>query len=297
MKKLSVFLKGILLGFVGLAIPGLSASTIAIEVGIYYALISSLSELFKDFKKNALFLLILVIGYFTGGFIGAFTISFLYVKYPLIIILCVIGFVLGGIGPMTLELKDGLKRPSCWLTMIVVMLLLIGFSFFLTEGKPITFDDMKIYDYIILFIIGIITSSTLVVPGVDFAILLLSLGYYYALVSIIADIFSLSHILHNLIILGVYLLGYGIGAFLFSKLIHKTIDRFMIQTKYANFAFVIIAPVIVIKKGIVDNPNFVYNNIEAVVGSALFVVSFIIMLLILRYFKNKEKKEEIEENA
>lgn len=36
MKKLSILLKGIVVGFVSCAIPGVSASTFAIILGVYY---------------------------------------------------------------------------------------------------------------------------------------------------------------------------------------------------------------------------------------------------------------------
>ena len=51
LKKLIIYLEGILLGFVSLAIPGLSASTIALEIDIYYDMIDAISNIFKKFKR------------------------------------------------------------------------------------------------------------------------------------------------------------------------------------------------------------------------------------------------------
>lgn len=51
MKRFITFCKGLILGFVGLAVPGLSASTIALEINVYYDLIDSISNIFKKFKK------------------------------------------------------------------------------------------------------------------------------------------------------------------------------------------------------------------------------------------------------
>ena len=57
MKHLIVYIKGILLGFVSLAIPGLSASTVALIVNIYYDMINSISDIFKAPKKSIKFLI------------------------------------------------------------------------------------------------------------------------------------------------------------------------------------------------------------------------------------------------
>ena len=298
MKKLIVYLKGILLGFVGLAIPGLSASTIALEVNIYYEMIDAISNLFKRFKTSIIFLIFLVLGYFSGGFIGSVIIHTVYNDFPLIIILLIIGFILGGIPNMYHNLKPGLKKVSCYITMLVIIAGLLAFTFLVKNGEQITFENMEISDYIILFFVGIFTSSTLVIPGVDFAVLLISIGYYQALISLIAEIFVFQDLLHKLLVLGVYLVGYGIGSFLLSKVIKLLLDKFQIQSQFASFAFVIIAPFIVIKKGIIDNPNYSCNTIQCIIGAVLGIGAFLGMFFAMRYFRLKHEKEKVcEENV
>lgn len=275
MKYLIIFLKGILLGFVSLAIPGLSASTIALEVGVYYLLINSISNIFKDFKKSISFLGALIGGYAVGSFAGAISIDLIYDHYPVVITLLILGFILGGIPYMAKELKSGLKKPSCWISLACVVAFLLIFSFLITEGKNITFENMQILDYILLFIVGFITASTLVVPGIDFAVLMIAMGYYYPFISLIANIFHFEQIIHTLIIFGIYLAGYFIGCFVFSIVIKKIMVRFQTQTKFASFGFVLVAPVIVIKKNIIDNPTFHYNATQLIVGGALAVAGFL----------------------
>ncbi len=275
MKYLTIFLKGILLGFVSLAIPGLSASTIALEVGVYYLLINSISNIFKDFKKSIVFISTLIAGYAVGSFAGALSIDLVYKNYPVVMTLMILGFILGGIPYMAKELKDGLKKVSCWISLAVVVVFLILFSFLITEGKNITFENMKIIDYVLLFIVGFISASTLVVPGVDFAVLMLALGYYSPFIDLIANIFNFDQIIHTLIIFGFYLAGYFIGCFVFSVLIKKMVRKFSLQTKFASFGFVLVAPAIVIKKNMIDNPSFYTTPLQIVVGCILAVVGFL----------------------
>ena len=290
MKKIIVYIKGIILGFVGLAVPGLSAATVALEVGIYQPMIEAISNIFKKFKSSIIFLIFLVLGYFTGGFIGSVAVESIYKTAPLVMILLVNGLICGGLPHMAKTLKNGVRKVSDWVVLVAVVAFLIAVSFILTDGDDISFEKMEFYDYIILFFVGIFTSTTLVIPGVDFAVLLISIGYYNAFTSLIANIFDFSRIGYHALILGTYLIGYGVGSFMFAKLIKKLIARFGDQTTYASFGFVLVAPIIVVKKGVFDNPAFKYTTFDIIFGSILFVASLLTMIYILSAFDKKKKK-------
>ena len=69
-----VALKGTLLGLVSLGIPGVSASTVGIIIGIYFTMVDAIANIFKDFRHNATFLLALMIGYAAGSVGAAFSV-------------------------------------------------------------------------------------------------------------------------------------------------------------------------------------------------------------------------------
>ncbi len=276
-----LFLKGILLGAVSVGIPGLSASTIAILIGTYYSLINAMSNINKDFKHSILYLAFQMTGYLVGSFVAAKGFEFVYNKYPVIVVMVIIGFILGGIPKMAKECKPGVKKPSCWVVLGSIIGLLILYSFLVIKGEAVSFDDLTITGYIILFVVGLITSSTLVIPGVDFAVLLLAIGYYEPLMSTISSIgASKADTIHSLIVLGIYFAGYLIGSVLFSKLVKLLISKFFIQTQFASFAFVIAAPIIVVKKFIDDNPEFTYTVSHLIIGGVLAVAAFLSLFLI-----------------
>ena len=50
------FLKGLIVGIGGIA-PGLSGSVLLVIFGLYQKTINAIATLFKDFKKNILFLI------------------------------------------------------------------------------------------------------------------------------------------------------------------------------------------------------------------------------------------------
>lgn len=277
---ISIFLKGILIGFVSLAIPGLGASTIAIILGIYYQMIDSISSIFKDFKKSIGFLVCLLIGYAFGAIIGSLIIDTVYQEYPFPLIMLILGFVVGSIPKMVKDTKESFKKKSGWVTLIITLLIIMLYSMFITDGKEITFEDMKLTDYIVLGIVGLVTSTTLVVPGVDFAVVLLSLGYYYAFIGLLADVVSLTNLSYNLPILFTYLLGYGVGSFIISKFIKKVIDKHEKSVKVISLSFVLIAPFVMIEKNIIDNTSFYWTKSQIIIGIILFLISFLIIVLI-----------------
>lgn len=292
MKKLILVLKGILMGFVSVAIPGLSASTIGLELDVYNEMIESIAGFFKKFKKSIAFLAFLWIGFLLGSLSGAVIIDKLYESYPLVIVLMILGFVFGGMPHMVTDMKKDAKKVSCWITLVVVLILLAVYNFFVTQGEEADFSSMKVMDYIMIGIIGIITASTLVIPGVDFAVVLLSLGYYYPLIGAISNLTQPSLFWYYGSILLIYLAGYLVGSFLFSKGIRLLLRKFPAQTKYASFAFVIAAPIIVVDKCILTNSffldeggNFSWAILgdhyrQLIFGLFLFLIAFILIFLI-----------------
>lgn len=294
-----IFLKGIIIGFISLAIPGLSASTIAIALGLYFLLIESLSSIFSNFKKSMAFLIPIMLGFWVGAVIGATIVSKLYDRYPLPVTAIIIGFVIGSIPEMFRELKETKAKKRNYIITLIVMAGVIVFSTLAFNGNPIDFEDMELYEYFILAAVGLVTSATLVIPGVDFAMILLSFGYYYAIIGSINDLTTATAVTHNLTILGIYLLSYGIGAFLVSLLIKKAIGNHEAQFKFANLGFILVAPIVVVQKSILNNPEFTSNqsyyasNTLVLVSIILFIVGFLLMYLFNRYNSEYDLRDEI----
>lgn len=256
MNKLSLFLKGIAIGAASLGVPGLSASTIAIVLFVYYDMIYAISHILKKPKQSITFLLFLLAGYAVGCLAGAWAVNTLYERFPIPVIAAVVGFLIATVPRMTAENKEDFKSPANWAVMIVVASIFLVYALVITNGQTVTFDkDLAPVDFIMMAIVGMVTSATLVIPGVDFAVTLMALGYYTAFIGLVGDIpGTLAHP-SRLFLLVVYLIGYGVGSFLFSKGLRYLIKRFPRQLNCANLAMVAVAPIVVIKKCIIDNPN------------------------------------------
>ena len=144
-----VFLKGILLGLISVGIPGVSASTIGIIVGIYFLMVDAISNILKDFKKNAPFLLILMIGYGLGSIGAAFSITILFEQFPLVTTFAILGFILASIPDMVIKLKKDFSKPICWVVFIGVLLLLFIYNISFTTSNVQEFPDKPNLGYLI----------------------------------------------------------------------------------------------------------------------------------------------------
>lgn len=281
------FLKGILLGLISVGIPGLSASTIGIIIGIYFVLVESIANIFSDFKNNIKFLISIILGYGVGAVGAAYSITILFDHFALITTLAILGFILGSIPDMVVQLRSQFKSASNWIVFVVIVFLLVMYNFTLVNGSSTEFPkDPSLHFLIGVIFMGLVTSATFVIPGVDFAVVFLSLGIYYPFTNMITELLSFNAEIYretlaaNLKILGFYLIGYFIGMFLFSKLIKFLNRKYNSQTQFASLAFVCAAPAIVIKDCVIDNQSFRTSVGQWIVGVVLFLTFFLLMIIV-----------------
>lgn len=87
-------LKGTLVG-IGAILPGLSGGVLAVIFGIYEPLLKFLADIRKDFGKNMLFFIPVLIGAAIGIFLFAVVVEKAFGKYAAIFVCLFIGFVIG----------------------------------------------------------------------------------------------------------------------------------------------------------------------------------------------------------
>ena len=254
MNKISLFLKGIVIGFASLGVPGLSASTIAIVLFVYYDMIYAISHIFSQPKKSISFLAVLLAGYGIGCLGGAWAVNTLYMNYPIPVIAAVLGFLIGSVPRMAADSKEDFKRWPNWVVMVTVASIFLVYAMVITDGQAVSFENVRFpLDFILMAIVGAVTSTTLVIPGVDFAVTLMALGYYYAFIDLVGNFAALN--LTRLLLLAFYLVGYGFGSVALSKGLRYLIKRYPRQLHCVNLAMITVSPIIVIKKCLIDNPN------------------------------------------
>jgi len=116
------------------------------------------------------------------------------------------------------------------------------------SGTSLTAIQLDPLSLIKLFIIGIIASATMVIPGVSGSLILMVLGYYYLIINTITIFISalrtgdMESLLPNFILLFVFGLGVLIGSFLISKAIEFLFEHYSSVTYSGILGLVIASP-------------------------------------------------------
>lgn len=173
MRYLKNFLKGIIAGMGGIA-PGLSGSVLLVILGIYESTVSAIGTLFKNFKKNILFLLPLILGLACGVWLFSKLVSFLLAHYECYTRYAFLGLVLGTVPLFYRQVrKHGFHRGYYG---VILAAAAVGFFLFNLNGSYFpTVADPNLFQSVLL---GVMVAASSIVPGIDSAVILSSLGLY-----------------------------------------------------------------------------------------------------------------------
>ncbi|MCI8454858.1 MAG: DUF368 domain-containing protein [Lachnospiraceae bacterium] len=247
--------KGMLIG-VANVIPGVSGGTMAVSLGIYDRLIGSISGLFGAFKKSVSFLLPILIGCVLGIVCFTYIIEYLLADHTFVTCMAFVGLILGGIPILLTALKKSMRtrrKKTIGICGIAAFLL----AFFICAGLPLfnvgetglTKIDVSAGNMAILFLLGIIASATMVIPGVSGSMMLMIFGYYYGIINTIKGFFDALRamdfptMVHGVLLLAPFGIGILLGIFLIAKLITFLFERFGVETYCAILGLVLASPV------------------------------------------------------
>lgn len=252
------YLKGIVAGIGGVA-PGLSGSVLLIIMGLYQNTLEALGTLFADFKKNIRFLIPIVTGMFTGVLLFSKVIDFFLNRYEMPTRFCFLGLILGTVPLFYKEVKkEGFSGEY-----YIIILLAIVAGTWMFALNPNTFTQISEPVIIQSVFLGVAVAATAIIPGVDPAVLLSSLGYYEIYVSSLAD-FDLS-------VLVPMLAGLTTGAVGISFLMSKLFQKFY------TFTFSVVFGVFISMIPNMLNENCILGrNMVSVVSVFVMVIGFCI---------------------
>jgi putative membrane protein len=218
--------KGIVIG-AAMIIPGVSGGVLAVVMGIYDKMLKALSNLFKDFKKNFIYLLPIGTGIILGILIFSKILKYMFDKYPMPIRFVFMGFIIGSIPILFRHIKKKQGKfnyTACGIafTFAIGLAILDKIDFF----GSIQSDNIVDVSTIRLFISGIFIAIGTIVPGISNFQLLLLIGTYTTFLNTIAA-FTNPFGLEVSVITGMIplILGFIIGAFLLIKLLSHLIEK------------------------------------------------------------------------
>ena len=262
-KNIILMIKGFVFGIANI-IPGVSGGTLAMTMGIYEDMINSISHLFKDLKKNIMFLLPIGVGAVISILLMSKLINSCLENYPFPTTLFFIGLILGGIPLITKKIKDKEKRPLPFLLFFLTFSL-VAIMAFMSEGDfSVNLSNPSIFMYVLLFLVGVLAASG--------SFVLMLIGFYKPIVKVVSDLTNTSHMMHNLLILIPFGIGVVVGIILVAKLIEFLFQKFETATYYAILGFVFASFIGLIKSIVgVD-----ITMIQLFIGIVLFLVASVI---------------------
>ena len=246
MNFIILILKGMIIGLSNI-IPGVSGGTLMITLGIYEEVISTISHFFSNFKKNLKFLIPLGIGLVLSLLLFSKLIGYSLDKFPFATTLFFIGLILGGI-PLIIKRMDiqNNKKIGNVLIAFLAFLFIILFALFKSSNN-VELVNLTFIQAVLLFIVGVVSASTMVIPGISGSFVLMLLGYYKPIIDVIRKVIDERVINQNVLILVIFGLGVVIGIVLVSKLIEFLLKKHEIKTYYAVFGFVLASIVAIVK--------------------------------------------------
>lgn len=267
-KNIILMIKGFVFGIANI-IPGVSGGTLAMTMGIYEDMINSISHIFRDLKKNILFLLPIGVGAVISILLMSKLINRCLENYPFPTTLFFIGLILGGVPLIARKVKDKEKKPVNFIFFLLTFSL-VAVMAFMSEGDfSVSLSNPSILMYFLLFLVGMVAAATMVIPGVSGSFVLMLIGFYKPIVKVVSDLTNINHLMNNLLILIPFGIGVVVGIILVAKLIEFLLKRFETTTYYAILGFVF-ASFIGLVKSIVGVD---ITTIQLLIGIVLFLVA------------------------
>ena len=260
------FLKGIIVGMGGIS-PGLSGSVLLVVLGLYKKTINAIGTFFKNFKENLKFLVPLFLGIGVGVLLFSKIVDYLLNNFEMYTRFAFLGLVLGTIPLFYKEVKkEGFSNKYYF---AIGISFIIGILLF-TVNKGL-FPKVENPNLIQSIILGVAVAGSSIVPGVDSAVILSSLGLYELYVSSIANL--------NIPVLIPAGIGLLVGAIIISLVMNK-----LLKTKYTLTFSIVFGLFLSIIPNVLTDVCVLGFNKESVISIIICVVSFVFSLL----FENLE---------
>lgn len=264
------FIKGFILGIANV-IPGVSGGTMAVSMGLYELILSSIGNFFKDIKGNFIKLLPIILGILVAIVSTSKLVTYALTNYKAQTLCLFIGLIFGGVSLIMRKIK-GKGSKTNYLIFFVIFFFVISLNFLKTGLIEISFTNMGIIDYLLLLLIGFIASSAMVIPGISGSFILMVLGYYDKIIYTLSTITDFSKLGSNLLILVPFGIGVIIGIVFMAKLITNLIKKYETKTYFAIMGFVLSSVVVLLLQ--LTDFKFTFIN----VATSLFALCWGYML-------------------
>jgi len=269
-------LRGAVIG-VSNIIPGVSGGTMAVSMGIYDRVIYAVNNLFRQFKKSFKEILPILIGVLIGLFAFAALIGTLLgtksEEIPVTRLptnFAFIGLILGGL-PAIYKRVNMKSAKVSGIILFLVFLALVVILPLLSPPEAQTVDH-SVSTILLMIPLGMIASSTMVIPGISGSMILMLLGYYNSVINAMNDLRGGDW--SSLAILLPYVIGLLLGIVFIAKLMNFLLKKHAALTFCAIFGLVIGSPVALLMQNrdcfpLANAGNWIASIVCLIIGFAV----------------------------
>ena len=276
---IKMILKGMVIGVANI-IPGVSGGTMMVVMGIYDKLIHAITHLKSEFKQALKLLIPIAIGMGLGIVVLTEIITRALENFPVQTNFMFIGLIVGGLPVILQRLKETGKKVSAGnIIALVAFFSLVAGMALMGEaegsGAEVT---INIVNVVKMFVVGIIASATMVIPGVSGSMVLMLLGFYYTILDSISAFlhglmaFDFPVLLHNFGILCPFGIGMLVGIGVIAKLVEIVFVKFPNYAYCAIIGLIVASPIAII----LLSDLTAYNLISILTGVVTFAIGFVI---------------------
>ena len=230
-------------------IPGFSGGSVAAILGIYERFVGAVAGLLTSFKRSFVTLFPIMLGLVIGALALLFPLEWALGEIPFETVSLFVGLTIGCLPSLTVFLKG--KIRACHIIAFAIPFLVSLSLCFLPSSADRNLMSLEVFDYFVLFLVGVLGSSALVIPGISGSMLLLILGYYNPIVNMITGLIksavslisgegvSADEFLNPLAVLIAVGLGTAVGFVGISVIMKKLFEVAKRGTYYAIIGFII----------------------------------------------------------
>ena len=147
---------------------------------------------------------------------------------------------------------------------IVVLLMLIADK----GAGNVSLSNMSTLSYILMFLVGVLASATMVVPGISGSFTLMLIGYYEPVLNVVNELTSFKNVGENILIMLPFILGIIIGIVVIAKIIEFLLNKYHDATYYVIIGFVLSSIISVFYQVL----QFEFNLVHLIIGIIIMLI-------------------------
>jgi len=269
LKTVIEILKGAIIGIANV-IPGVSGGTMAVVMNIYDTLIDAIDNIFVHPIKALKSIWVYIVGVILGICSSVMGISYLLTNYEVETTSLFVGLIIGAL-PLVIGQVNGKKVKSIDVILFVTMMMIVILLPFLSL---IGNSSVVNTNPILMLLIGMIAAITMVVPGVSGSMLLMTIGYYNSITTMVNNAIkavltlNITDFFTNFLVLLPFAIGVFAGIIFAAKIIKWLLERYNKTVHWAILGL------------IVSSPFAIIMNLDLSVASLKTIIISIITFLI-----------------